>query len=145
MAGNTAANPAQPADPQLQPVKETVMNPFFTEWTTPHGMPPFDQIRPEHYRPAFERAMKMQKDIIASIVANAEAPTFANTIEPFEYSGMELDRVGNVSSWSPPQTPTTNCKTSARKSCLCSRGTRTHLPRRKTFRAHQAGMTTSKP
>ena len=72
------------------------MNPFFIEWNTPHGMPPFEQIRPEHYRPAFERAMQIQKNIIASIASNTDVPTFANTIEPFEYSGTELDRVGNV-------------------------------------------------
>ncbi len=90
-------NTAPPAPtPPAEPPKETVMNPFFEEWTTPHGMPPFDRIKPEHYRPAFERAMKEQKEIIARIVANPEAPTFANTVEPFEYSSLALDRVGNV-------------------------------------------------
>lgn len=87
---------AQPAEAKTQPVKEAEMNPFFEEWTTAYGMPPFDRIRPEHYRPAFDRAMQAQKETIARITANPDAPTFANTVEPFEYSGVELDRVGNV-------------------------------------------------
>ena len=31
-------------------------NPFFVNWNTPFGVPPFAQIRPEHFMPAYERA-----------------------------------------------------------------------------------------
>jgi len=33
-------------------------NPFFTEYTTPFGVPPFDQIKFEHYKPAFLKGMQ---------------------------------------------------------------------------------------
>lgn len=41
--------------------KEVAENPFFEEWETPYGVPPFDRIRPEHFLPAFQRAMSIQK------------------------------------------------------------------------------------
>ena len=44
-------------------------NPFFADWDTPFGMPPFDHIRPEHFPPAFERGMEEQLAEIAAIVA----------------------------------------------------------------------------
>ena len=78
--------------------KKDVMkdNPFLTEWNTPYGVPPFDQIKTEHYLPAFEEAMRQQKAEIDSIVNNIEAPTFENTIEALEYSGALLDKVSAV-------------------------------------------------
>ena len=39
--------------------KAETPNPFFEEWTTPYGVPPFDRIRPEHFLPAFERGMSL--------------------------------------------------------------------------------------
>ncbi|MCR4965491.1 MAG: M3 family metallopeptidase [Bacteroidales bacterium] len=71
-------------------------NPFFKEWNTPYGVPPFDEIKKEHYLPAFEEGIKQQKEAIEAIVANAEEPTFGNTIIPFEYSGELLNKVGGV-------------------------------------------------
>lgn len=71
-------------------------NPFLTEWDTPYGVPPFDQIKTEHYLPAFEEAMAQQKAEIDSIVNNPEAPTFENTVEALEYSGALLDKVSAV-------------------------------------------------
>ena len=78
--------------------KKDVMkdNPFLTEWNTPYGVPPFDQIKTEHYLPAFEEAMRQQKAEIDSIVNNTEVPTFENTIEALEYSGALLDKVSAV-------------------------------------------------
>ena len=32
-------------------------NPFYTEWDTPFGIPPFAEIREEHYRPAMEKGI----------------------------------------------------------------------------------------
>ena len=71
-------------------------NPFLTEWDTPYGVPPFDQIKAEHYLPAFEAAMAQQKAEIDSIANNPEAPTFENTVEALEYSGALLDKVSAV-------------------------------------------------
>ena len=71
-------------------------NPFLTEYTTTFQVPPFDQIKIEHYMPAFEAGIKEQQDEVEAIVNNAETPTFANTILPFDKSGQILDRVSNV-------------------------------------------------
>ena len=71
-------------------------NPFFADWETPFGMPPFDLIRPEHFPPAFDRAMGEQLAEIAAIVAAPAPPGFADTIEALERSGKRLDRVSRV-------------------------------------------------
>ena len=71
-------------------------NPFLTEYTTPFQVPPFDQIKNEHYMPAFEAGIKEQQAEIEAIANNAETPTFQNTILPFDKSGETLDRVSNV-------------------------------------------------
>jgi peptidyl-dipeptidase Dcp len=71
-------------------------NPFFEPSTLPYGMPPFAEIRDEHYRPAFEKGMADQLEEIAAITASAELPTFDNTMLPLERSGQLLDRVATV-------------------------------------------------
>jgi len=71
-------------------------NPFLSEYTTPFQVPPFDQIKNEHYLPAFEAGMKEQLAEVEAIIGNAETPTFQNTILPFDKSGETLDRVSNV-------------------------------------------------
>ena len=32
-------------------------NPLLSEWNTPYGIPPFEQVQPEHYIPAYKAAM----------------------------------------------------------------------------------------
>ena len=71
-------------------------NPLLTESGLPYGAPPFDRIRTEHYKPAFEQAVAEAKAEIDAIVANPDAPTFANTIEALERSGETLDRVSGI-------------------------------------------------
>ena len=71
-------------------------NPFLTEYQTPFKVVPFDQIKTEHYMPAFEAGMKEQLEEIDAIVNNSEPPTFQNTILPYDKSGETLDRVSNV-------------------------------------------------
>lgn len=71
-------------------------NPFFGEWDTLHGVPPFDKITEEHYLPAFNKAIELQNEEIDAIVSNPEAPTFKNTIVAFDKSGSELNRVKGV-------------------------------------------------
>ncbi len=67
-------------------------NPFFhyKEWNTPHNTYPFNDIRPEHFMPAFEEGMKQGLAEIDAIANNPEAPTFENTIEAYEKSGEML-------------------------------------------------------
>src|ERR1700732_2954250 len=71
-------------------------NPFFEECTTPDGVPPFDRIAPEHFRPAYARALAEHEAEIAAIAADPAPPSFANTIAALELSGRALDRVGNA-------------------------------------------------
>ena len=71
----------------------TESNPLLAPWTTPFGLPPFDQIRPEHFAPAFDQAMREHLEEIAAIGADPEPPGFANTIEAMQRSGRALDRV----------------------------------------------------
>lgn len=74
----------------------SVDNPFLSEYTTPFKVPPFDVIQNSHYLPAFETGMEQQQQEIESIVNNSAAPTFENTVLPYDKSGAVLDRVSNV-------------------------------------------------
>lgn len=71
-------------------------NPLLTEFDTPHGVPPFDKIKPAHYMPAFKTGMEQHKEEIDAIVANPDTPSFENTIEALEYSGETLRRARMV-------------------------------------------------
>ena len=71
-------------------------NPFFSEYNTPFGVPPFDRIDTTHYMPAFEEGMKQQNAEIESLVNNAEEPSFENTILAFDRSGKLLTDVRYV-------------------------------------------------
>ncbi|MDZ7765790.1 MAG: hypothetical protein U5K00_15450 [Melioribacteraceae bacterium] len=71
-------------------------NPFFEQWNTPFGTPPFEQIEQDHYLPAIEKGIEEQIAEIEAIVDNSEEPTFDNTIKELEYSGALLTKVTNV-------------------------------------------------
>jgi peptidyl-dipeptidase Dcp len=71
-------------------------NPFFQTWTTPDGAPPFDRIRPDHFREAYARAFAEHDAEVAAIAAQPEPPDFANTIAALELSGRLLERVGSA-------------------------------------------------
>ena len=71
-------------------------NPLLAQWETPHQTPPFDLIKVEHYKPAFETAIAVSRAEIDAIVNNPAKPTFANTILALENQGALLDRIGGV-------------------------------------------------
>ena len=75
---------------------QTESNPFFSEFQTPDGVPPFDQIKLEHYEPAFRKGMEEQNKLIQAIVDSKEEPNFENVIVAFDNSSLILDRVGGV-------------------------------------------------
>ncbi|MFF2952080.1 M3 family metallopeptidase [Kitasatospora sp. NPDC057965] len=68
-------------------------NPFFRPSTLAYELPPFAEIRPEHYLPAFERGMAEQLAEIAAITADPQPPTVENTLLALERSGRLLHRV----------------------------------------------------
>ena len=72
------------------------MNPFFSNYNTPHGTVPFNLIKLEHFEPAIREGIKQQQAEIEAITAQTEAPTFENTIEAFERSGRLLERATTV-------------------------------------------------
>jgi peptidyl-dipeptidase Dcp len=76
-----------------EPEKE---NPFFSDYETPFGVPPFDKIENEHFEPAILKGIDDQAAEIQAIIDNPEPPTFENTIEALEYSGDLLSRVLRV-------------------------------------------------
>ena len=71
-------------------------NPFFAEWDTPYGIPPYEKILPEDYIPAIKAGIEEQTAEIEAITANPDAPTFENTIAALELSGRLLARVSGV-------------------------------------------------
>ena len=76
--------------------KELADNPFLKTWDTPFGTIPFDEIKIEHYMPAFEEGMKVQNEEIDAIIKNKEKANFKNTIEAIDYSGELLAKVSGV-------------------------------------------------
>jgi len=76
--------------------EKTEENPFFTEWETPFGVPPFDKIKNEHYLPAFEEGMKQHNTEIEAIITMKAEPDFDNVIAALDYSGEMLKRVSSV-------------------------------------------------
>ena len=68
-------------------------NPFFSEYKTPFGVPPFDEIRVEHFIPAFEKGMEEHKKEVEAILSSDEEATFQNTIVAMDNTGKLLNKV----------------------------------------------------
>src|SRR6201996_4142436 len=82
-----------------QPVaasSQGAVNPLLKAWQTPFETPPFAEIEPEHFLPAFEQAFADHSAEIAAIVHDPSAPDFDNTVTALERSGKLLDRVSSV-------------------------------------------------
>ncbi|MFH8386619.1 M3 family metallopeptidase [Kitasatospora sp. NPDC018058] len=71
-------------------------NPFFTPSPLVYQLPPYAEIRQEHYLPAYERGMAEQLAEIAAITDTRALPTFENTLVALERSGELLSRVDAV-------------------------------------------------
>src|SRR5690554_7640612 len=65
-------------------------------WETPFEVPPFEEIKIEHYKPAFSQAIEEHKKEIDAIAGNSESATFDNTIVALENAGQLLSRVSTV-------------------------------------------------
>jgi peptidyl-dipeptidase Dcp len=71
-------------------------NPFAVPSDLPFAFPPFDAIRHEHYRPAFDLGVAEQRAEVEAIATDPEPPTFANTVEALERSGRTYRRTMRV-------------------------------------------------
>ena len=68
------------------------LNPFFGEWNTPYGIPPFDEISENDYIRAVKYGIHQQSAEVDAIIARDAEPDFENTVAAYEYSGRILDR-----------------------------------------------------
>jgi peptidyl-dipeptidase Dcp len=66
------------------------------EWTGRYGLPPFREVRPEHFEPAFEQAMREQLAEIEAIAGQAAPPSFRNTVEALDRCGRLFSRISKL-------------------------------------------------
>lgn len=87
----TVLNPVLAQDGTVKPT-----NPLLQKSTLQYQAPPFDKIKDEHFKPAFEAGLKLHDAEIEKISNNPDAPTFANTVLALELSGQDLYRAMGV-------------------------------------------------
>ena len=68
-------------------------NPLLQPWDTPYGLPPFAAVRPEHFGPGFDAALKAHRAEVDAIGHNPVPPTFENTIAAFDRCGRLYFRI----------------------------------------------------
>ena len=81
---------------QTKVLPQVDTNPLLRPWETPHHTPPFDEIKPEHFLPAFEQAFTDHAAEITAITHDPAVPDFDNTITALERSGKLLNKVSAV-------------------------------------------------
>jgi len=59
----------------------------------PFGAPDFTALEDDQILPAFEEGMRRQLDELSKVAGNPSSPTFENTLEAMERSGVALDQV----------------------------------------------------
>ncbi|HEX2546592.1 MAG TPA: M3 family metallopeptidase [Ramlibacter sp.] len=69
-------------------------NPLLAPWSAPYGLPPFAQIRAEHFEPAYEQVLQQHRATIEAIASDPAAPGFDNTLAAFDVSWRPLGRLG---------------------------------------------------
>ena len=82
--------------------KEAMTNPLLAKWTGPYGgVPAFNKVRVEDFKPALEAAMAENLREVDRVVRNPRQATFANTLLALERSGQTYQRVASIYSiWS---------------------------------------------
>ena len=89
--------PVAEATPAMPPVPPPEPNPLLATWSGPYGgVPPFDQVKVEQFKPALEAAMAENLAEVDRIANDPAPPNFENTIAALEKTGRTLDRVGAV-------------------------------------------------
>ena len=72
--------------------KESCENPFYCDWDTPFEVPPFDEIKFEHFKPAYLKGMEEEMAEVNAIINDPEEPTFDNTIRALQFTGKLLEK-----------------------------------------------------
>ena len=93
--------PAQVKEEKLKPLPVANRtaddaNPLLREWTGPWGLPPFAEIRVDHFLPAVKAGVDAQRREVRIITDNPEPPTFENTVIALDRSGRLLEKVEMV-------------------------------------------------
>ena len=73
-----------------------MQNPLLQTFTTKHNSAPFNEIKEEHFLPAFQELIKLSENEIEEIVTNSEEASFENVIEALAFSGDQLEIVSSV-------------------------------------------------
>lgn len=73
--------------------EKDMTNPFFSDFNTPFGVPPFEKIMAKHYMPAFETGMSEARNELKALLKNKQEPSFENTIDVLDRSGDLLKKV----------------------------------------------------
>ena len=73
-----------------------MQNPLLENFQNPYQSAPFNEIKEEHFLPAFQELIKISEKEIDDLVNNPEAPTFENVIEALAFSGEKLDVVSGI-------------------------------------------------
>ena len=76
-----------------EPNSAVAANPLLQDWSAPYGLPPFSEVRPEHFAPALDVAMKAQLAEIDGIAGNPQPPSFENTVAALDRSGRLFMRI----------------------------------------------------
>ena len=71
-------------------------NPLLVDWKANYGIPPFHDIKPEHYEPAFDSAVNSHFEELKQIASHEAPATFENTIIAFDRSGDLMDKISGV-------------------------------------------------
>jgi peptidyl-dipeptidase Dcp len=87
MMTQTPASPSAAATPAVD------LNPLLQAWNTPYGLPPYSLLAAQHFEPALRQAMRLHREELAALGAQAAAPDFDNTVAAFDRCGRLLDRV----------------------------------------------------
>ena len=83
----------QTSDAQTISNHATTPNPLLPKWEGEYGgVPPFDRVQVNQFKPALEAGMAENLAEIEKIAKDPAAPTFENTIDALERSGATLDR-----------------------------------------------------
>jgi peptidyl-dipeptidase Dcp len=73
-----------------------VSNPLLAPWTGPYGLPPFAEVRAEHFAPAFAEAMREHLAEIDAIGRASAPPSFENTVAALDSAGRRFERIGSL-------------------------------------------------
>jgi peptidyl-dipeptidase Dcp len=68
-------------------------NPLLSPWTAAYGLPPFAEIKPDHFREAFASGFALHLSELETIASAIDAATFDNTLVAFDRAGALLDRL----------------------------------------------------